>query len=129
MSIKRTKLPVKKRKMRTRYSSISAEELHDRLLADLRAFCLHHSIVCRAFDNPDSRPLEQTIRMVCMAVMMKSAQEERERDFDAGILWAAARLVEFHDQPTLAKELLIQSGTDPSKATALDAPFIQQALD
>ncbi len=50
-------------------------------------------------------------------------------EFDAGVLWAAARLVEFHDQPTLAKELLIQSGADLSKATALDAPFIQQALD
>lgn len=55
--------------------------------------------------------------------------KRKAAEFDAGVLWAAARLVEFHDQPTLAEELLVQSGADVSKATALDAPFIQQALD
>lgn len=48
--------------------------------------------------------------------------------FDRGILWAAARLVEFHDEPTMAAGLLLESGADVSCADELDRPFIQKAL-
>ena len=37
--------------------------------------------------------------------------------FDDGVLWAATRLVEFYDQPTMAAELLEQAGVDISRAT------------
>ena len=49
--------------------------------------------------------------------------------FDQGVLWAAARLVEFHDQPGIAGELLRQSGVDVLEADMTDAPFIAKALE
>ncbi|KKM85374.1 hypothetical protein LCGC14_1289610 [marine sediment metagenome] len=49
--------------------------------------------------------------------------------FDQGVLWAAARLVEFHDETTLARELIEQSGADITQADEVcDAPFIAKAL-
>ena len=51
-----------------------------------------------------------------------------EADLDPGVLWAAARIVEFHDEPTLAAELLTQSAADITRATDLDRPFIEKAL-
>ncbi len=50
-----------------------------------------------------------------------------DEDFDRGILWAAARLVEFHDQPTIAGVLLRESGANLSLADDVDMPFLTQA--
>ena len=49
--------------------------------------------------------------------------------FDQGVLWAAARLVEFHDQPGIAKVLLQQSGVDVLEVDVTDAPFIARAME
>ena len=49
---------------------ITATELHDRIIEDLESYCQHVAIETRALDNPDARPLEQTIRMVCQAALM-----------------------------------------------------------
>ena len=57
-----------------------------------------------------------------------AAREARELDLDPGVLWAAARLVEFHDAPTLAAELLVQSGADITRASELDRPYIDKAM-
>lgn len=53
----------------------------------------------------------------------------REPTFDDGVLWTAARLVEFYDQPTMAKELLRESGVDTTRAQKEDAPYIARALE
>ncbi len=49
--------------------------------------------------------------------------------FDDGVLWAAARLVESFDEPTLARELLVESGVDTKRADIVDAPLIKKALE
>ena len=52
-----------------------------------------------------------------------------KRDFDQGVLWAAARMVEIFDQPTMAAELLQQSGADISLTDGADLPCLQKALE
>lgn len=49
--------------------------------------------------------------------------------FDQGVLWTVARLVEMYDQPSMACELLRESGADIKQADGLDAPFIAKALE
>ncbi len=50
-------------------------------------------------------------------------------DFDQGVLWAAARLVELYDEPTIAAELLRESGADVTAADEIDVPFLTKALE
>ena len=49
-------------------------------------------------------------------------------NFDHGVLWAVARLVEFYDEPTMAGEILQQSGANADLADELDGPFIARAI-
>ncbi len=67
------------------------------------------------------------VKICCDAI----AEIERLEEviFDAGVLWAAARIVEFHDQVVLARELLIQSGVDTERANEVDKPFIKKAIE
>ena len=51
-----------------------------------------------------------------------------DRSFAQGVLWAAARIVEWHDLPTHARQLLQESGVDTKHADEVDAPFIAKAL-
>lgn len=44
--------------------NITAEELHDRIVEDLRAYCRHFGFDPWPLDNPHGRPLEQTIRVL-----------------------------------------------------------------
>lgn len=58
---------------------ITADELHERIIEDMRAFCRHHGfeqeVVSRIFDGEKGRPLEQTIRMVCRAAMLANPEQ------------------------------------------------------
>ena len=55
---------------------ITADELHDRIIVDLRDYCDHFgvAVACHVFDNAQCRPLEQTIRMVLAAVEGKKEE-------------------------------------------------------
>ena len=44
---------------------ITADELHERIVADLHSYCSHHGIPTERWENHHERPLEQTIRLVC----------------------------------------------------------------
>lgn len=51
------------------------------------------------------------------------------RDFDQGVLWAVARIVEMFDQPTMAGEILRQSGADVKLADEDDVSFLKEAIE
>jgi len=48
--------------------------------------------------------------------------------FDDGVLWAAARIVEWYDEPTRAAELVRESGAHIELADEIDAPFIEKIV-
>lgn len=47
-------------------------------------------------------------------------------DFENGVLWSAARLVDVFDEPTCAEYLIRESGADPSLADEADKPYIDK---
>lgn len=49
-------------------------------------------------------------------------------NFDDGVLWAVARIVELFDEPRIAWDVLRTSGVDPSRADEADAPYIAIAV-
>ena len=51
----------------------------------------------------------------------------KEYDFDRGVVYACARLIELFDQPSMAKTILRESGVNITKADAYDVKFITQA--
>lgn len=50
-------------------------------------------------------------------------------EFESGVVYSAARIIEMHDHPTIAKDLLDQAGLDSAKlvlADEYDLGFIRQ---
>ncbi len=50
-----------------------------------------------------------------------------EKDFACGVIYACARLIEMHDQPTMALEILKESGVNLKWADEYDKKFIRKA--
>lgn len=53
---------------------------------------------------------------------------ELECGFEAGVLWAVAILADTYDQPTMAADLLHESGANPRHADEADRPGVKKAL-
>lgn len=53
-----------------------------------------------------------------------------EPTFEDGIIWAVARIVELHDQPVIAADVLRESGIKPNLRCVdeADRPYIKTAL-
>lgn len=49
--------------------------------------------------------------------------------FEQGVLWAAAFVAREYDQPTIAKEIIEQSGVDWKVADESDMPAIRKAME
>lgn len=51
--------------------------------------------------------------------------------FNAGVLWSVARIVELHDEPTIAADVLRESGIelDLKRCDEADREFLKQVAD
>lgn len=52
-------------------------------------------------------------------------------EFDHGVLWAVCRIVELHDEPVVAADVLRESGINITtrQADIADRPFLKTILD
>jgi len=50
----------------------------------------------------------------------------KKDDFAAGVVYALARLVEMHDQPSMAADILRESGVDVKFAAEYDVAFLRR---
>lgn len=66
---------------------------------------------------------------------MKPPSEEMGRQqmnqFDAGVLWSVARIVELHDVPVVAADVLRESGVplDLTKCDEADREYLEKVAD
>lgn len=49
-----------------------------------------------------------------------------DKEFDAGVVYALARLVELYDQPGMADTILRESGADVRHACEYDVAFLRR---
>ena len=65
--------------------------------------------------------------MTSEKIAKRKAENEWELGFSYGVLYAVARIVELHDEPGIAADVLNESGVDPRRAESYDRKFINKA--
>lgn len=58
---------------------------------------------------------------------MGSKKKIDKYSFECGIVYAAAMLVQLHDQPSYATDILKESGADTSQAAEYDLKILKKA--
>ena len=53
-------------------------------------------------------------------------EKKTELSFDAGVVWACARMVDMYDQPSMAQDILKESAVDVRKAIEYDVAFLRK---
>ena len=51
----------------------------------------------------------------------------RSPNFETGVIYACARLIELHDEPTMANDILRESGVDLANGDEYDLAFLRKA--
>ena len=51
---------------------------------------------------------------------------ERDKGFATGVVYALARLIEIHDEPSMAMDILRESGVNVRHATEYDVAFLRR---
>lgn len=59
---------------------------------------------------------------------MNREETEHAKGFTQGVLYAVARIVQMFDEPTMAAEILRESGVNPRLADEYDRPFVNKVL-
>jgi len=60
--------------------------------------------------------------------MNPSNKKQFDKGFTCGVVYAIARLIEMHDYPTIAIEILEESGCDYREADKYDIKFLKPEL-
>ena len=58
----------------------------------------------------------------------KKVVSDHDKDFAAGVVYALARIIEMYDEPTMAKNLLRESGVDVRHAAEYDVEHLRRSI-